>query len=478
MINNFNPYLTAIVGANTDIQLMTSGNDGLAVINYICNYITKNSANIDSMKLFLKIARQKTKNVPLPLVTNLSASQNVARSLFIRFTSELTNCTQIALNEISTKLLGLKMCYSGSEFCNLNLYSVHRALQKYKELKEEHDILDMDFSESIRITLQLSVLFNAVENYIFRDISLEDTSWYEFSSYFSVEQRTDYTHFPHNSDHRFYNRGGMSLNSKEKVPVIAGLVPKAPDESSTDLEITHYHETMHLLFKPWRTFEHIISASSNLDGYNELALDHIRNFEFLRRSNDEAKRQAEKDKLEIHDTDDEQEFEPDIEFPKNLTKTECSDLLEKFSIEDLHQVKGIELDSKNQILNELFSLKISSQSLRNVVDPIIHYSTSWSQLRIQQDDTEETIFRTVKPLTSSHKILQNQTLITEFIKVFSLNKKQSRIFRIICTHSLQLTKKQMKIYVGGEGGTGKSRIIHSLTDYYSKLGIGNIKIYD
>jgi hypothetical protein len=49
---------------------------------------------------------------------------------------------------------------------------------------------------------------------------------------------------------------------------------------------------------------------------------------------------------------------------------------------------------------------------------------------------------------------------------FKLNKEQERAFRIIANHSVSLHKDQLKMYLGGMGGTGKSRVLEALSDFF------------
>ena len=65
MVNNFNIWLSLVVNSNTDVQLLTSGNSGLAIIQYICNYITKNSIGVDNIYMLQKLSLQRTLTNPL-----------------------------------------------------------------------------------------------------------------------------------------------------------------------------------------------------------------------------------------------------------------------------------------------------------------------------------------------------------------------------------------------------------------------------
>ena len=57
-------------------------------------------------------------------------------------------------------------------------------------------------------------------------------------------------------------------------------------------------------------------------------------------------------------------------------------------------------------------------------------------------------------------------MITEF----TLNVEQARAFKIICQQSLQKDVEPLKMYIGGAGGTGKSRVINELREFFIRRG--------
>ncbi|KAH9851804.1 hypothetical protein C2E23DRAFT_708676, partial [Lenzites betulinus] len=49
-----------------------------------------------------------------------------------------------------------------------------------------------------------------------------------------------------------------------------------------------------------------------------------------------------------------------------------------------------------------------------------------------------------------------------------LNSEQARAFRIIAEHSTENNPEPLRMYLGGFGGTGKSRVIQALTAYFNE----------
>ncbi|TFK91099.1 hypothetical protein K466DRAFT_483491, partial [Polyporus arcularius HHB13444] len=50
---------------------------------------------------------------------------------------------------------------------------------------------------------------------------------------------------------------------------------------------------------------------------------------------------------------------------------------------------------------------------------------------------------------------------------WTLNAEQRRAFKIVAEHSLQSNAEPLRMFLGGFGGTGKSRVINALTSYFA-----------
>lgn len=56
--------------------------------------------------------------------------------------------------------------------------------------------------------------------------------------------------------------------------------------------------------------------------------------------------------------------------------------------------------------------------------------------------------------------------ISEMVQKWTLNTEQARAFKIVAEHSLTVGQDPLRMYLGGPGGTGKSRVINALKDYF------------
>ncbi len=58
--------------------------------------------------------------------------------------------------------------------------------------------------------------------------------------------------------------------------------------------------------------------------------------------------------------------------------------------------------------------------------------------------------------------------VDQVIQEWTLNLEQSHAFRIIAEHSLEDKPKALRMFLGGQGGTGKSRVINALKSFFEK----------
>ena len=61
-----------------------------------------------------------------------------------------------------------------------------------------------------------------------------------------------------------------------------------------------------------------------------------------------------------------------------------------------------------------------------------------------------------------------QATIEDISSHFSLNQEQSRAFRIVANHACDPDSEQLKMYVGGMAGTGKSQVLRALSEFFSR----------
>jgi len=66
------------------------------------------------------------------------------------------------------------------------------------------------------------------------------------------------------------------------------------------------------------------------------------------------------------------------------------------------------------------------------------------------------------------KTKHSRDVIDDIIIEFNLNKEQERAFCIIANHATTSSSEQLKMYLGGMGGTGKSQVIKALISMFER----------
>lgn len=82
----------------------------------------------------------------------------------------------------------------------------------------------------------------------------------------------------------------------------------------------------------------------------------------------------------------------------------------------------------------------------------------------------DSLHRDVHLCTGELTITDKKRIMDEVSLEFSLNEEQDRAFRIVANHSIE--PKQccpLSLFLSGPGGTGKSRVIDSITTFFSRL---------
>jgi hypothetical protein len=90
-----------------------------------------------------------------------------------------------------------------------------------------------------------------------------------------------------------------------------------------------------------------------------------------------------------------------------------------------------------------------------------HNRNQWSD----DNDVEMTDYAGDFPQGDEQEVVVN---LDEVIENWTLNTEQARVFRIIAEHSLKNKPTPLRMMLGGPGGTGKSRVIDALCDFFKR----------
>lgn len=70
--------------------------------------------------------------------------------------------------------------------------------------------------------------------------------------------------------------------------------------------------------------------------------------------------------------------------------------------------------------------------------------------------------------SSVDQMLGENISVEEIVHDWTLNTEQARAFKLIALHSTERKSKPLRMYLGGPGGTGKSRVIQALMDFFRR----------
>ena len=105
-------------------------------------------------------------------------------------------------------------------------------------------------------------------------------------------------------------------------------------------------------------------------------------------------------------------------------------------------------------------IETTATSSADVIQPVVMTNIGANQIPTQ---TESRIME-IPPSTIPTP--EANVSVEELVTTWTLNTEQARAFEIITSHSMERNPKPLRMYLGGPGGTGKSRVIHALTDFF------------
>ena len=107
-------------------------------------------------------------------------------------------------------------------------------------------------------------------------------------------------------------------------------------------------------------------------------------------------------------------------------------------------------------------VEITEAAPTNVIQPLVMTSAGGSQNSASAES------QVVQIPPSDSQTLEEDVSIEEIVRTWNLNTEQARAFTVIASHSVKPKSKPLRMYLGGPGGTGKSRVIQALTDFFKR----------
>ena len=299
------------------------------------------------------------------------------------------------------------------------------------------------------------------------------------------------------------------VNNATRIPSFVGANLPRCDQGDRE----YYCSTMLALFKPWRQGTDLKCADKLWDeefsdhSFSEEQRRYMRNFnlryECLDARDDyraQMSKNGEDTIIGSWDKDDSEEVDDDLQgiSPENVELDDVpTDVL--YSGPN-HMRRMKEMEAVGRMLTSMgwadpnapVGLPLELFTPAKILPGVLWEQEIEKLKQKVQDKKNEHNINSVKAVQSSEAVQKSRTsmavkivdksyleqdfhingaseLILSIIKDFTLNKEQERAIRIIANHAISSKTsdpEQLRMYIGGMGGTGKSQIIKALSQFF------------
>ena len=296
------------------------------------------------------------------------------------------------------------------------------------------------------------------------------------------------------------------VDNAARVPNFVGA--NLPRRDQGDRE--YYCRTMLVLFKPWRkgtdlkATDHLWDEEFQRHSFSEEQVRYMRNFNVRYEcldARDDYRAQMKKSGNTIIGSwvvdqedevkDDPQDVSPDNDaFDDTPTHPLDSGPINKRRINEIHAVThmmtsmgwtdpsppvGLSPTSFTPdkiIPGVTWEQEIETLKQKVLEEKIKHYTHPADNCRVSETSHKSHVANVVKVVDKSYlesdfRIEGESNLIDSVVKDFSLNGEQERALRIVANHAISPEHDQLRMYLGGIGGTGKSQVIKALSSFFT-----------
>lgn len=520
-VNAYNLWLSLMTHGNHDCQFLLTKDHALAIIYYIMKYISKLEAGFHT-KLTVAAAVRKAMRS-----SDYMSDVDIAKLFLIKTYNKLDTLREVGLPEAISHLLDVPDHYTDAVFESLHTsyllsYAKHLAQRPGtdeddqpagadRQPPDDDDGLD---STIIKNSRGYSIV-SQCDDYAHRGPHLAQLAFYDYVSLvYKVKQKGG---IPFASDHpQHYTHHQYVRERSSVIPSLLGRLLFVTKHSTEMEKKEDYYLLLSCLFVPWSFHQpHKLGAhesweqlyATNVPKISPRLRYHIENLDLLHKSKEESQfdamqQRAKSDEQVDTDADDDEEARPlrndgDMEWDdeneemeeEELHATQEDAMIESIVWESLernpdwyvHEAVDANLDagflpSPPESLTSghnpnttsdstVFFSPIPSKNLKELLKSIKAAKQNENQLnRRSSRPTQSTVFLT--------GIAEVEAAIHDVVKRFTLNSKQARAFTIIAKHSagLDRDRKQLRMGVFGEGGTGKSTLVNAIRHWFDLIG--------
>jgi hypothetical protein len=526
-MNTFTPCLTYLMRCNTDVTSLSSGTSIKAIVSYISDYVTKPALKTHQIFSSMYDVFERNK---IQLGTDVKTESDAGRRLILKIVNSLNAKMEIGSPMASMYLLGNPDHYTGHQFLCFWWKSYVTYLRKSNDENEKGSETEAfkpssesDDCDHVRIGQENGVYIATtnVDDYKYRPDVYANVSLYEWIQT-SHKRRANKKEMEKLQDSSSAKSTGNTYNKFkdghpmrathvvkcdfERLPyivpnIVGGALPRH-DAGNRD----YYCCTMLTLFCPWREALCIKLPSESWESAFNAYQFSTRQKQLMRNFN-----------LRYECLDARDDFhallkkktnsrtpwynggESDAEVDDDFVKMPPIGRIDHGVLGKSYRYALKMMDSMSSTLRTAGWLDQCSEVVANAyvrLHPEYVPGSSWSNIiknrciaifkekfaSYEPPLQSENGFHGKIRLQSLVRILtgeyfrrdfvtekkETNELIDNTVAHFSLNEEQERAFRIIANHVSAPATEQLKMYLGGMGGTGKSQVIKALIHLFSQ----------
>jgi ATP-dependent DNA helicase PIF1 len=501
-LNGYNKWLSLMTRANHDCQFLLTKDHAIAIIYYIMKYISKPEAASHTKLTVSAAVRDAMQNSTADYMSDV----DVTKRFLIKIYNKLDTQREVGVPEAISHLLNISDHYTDSMFERLHTSHLLRYVDRLSLSKDEQPDSDNEQDETLDSQLIVSnnkyTIISPFDNYAHRGPSFANYCLYDYVSMVYKSKEKGGVHFetehPQHKSHRQFVR-----QQSYAIPNLLGRLLFV-SKSSRDLNKQNdYYRIVCWLFIPWSFHSpHVVSDGSwkefyeaNIEGISPRLLYHIDNLDLLHKSKEESQidvlqQKARSDEKIVDGWEDDRMLDgSDNDDSKDSSDYE-NDTNDDVDVVVEEIISSSSTERDDWYVHEAIDAHLdagyfpSQQPDTTFTDMFHHCSISVDELKHSIEMVKQEIMEQAKRIAMKPSVRQPLVFITGpaemevaiqmVVEKYTLNKEQARAFSIIAKHSLGQSKVGSQLLMGtfGEGGTGKSRIIEAIRDWFGLINQG------
>lgn len=504
-LNGYNKWLALMTHANHDCQFLLTKDHAISIMYYIMKYISKPEAASHTKLTIAAGVRDAMQNSATGFMTDV----DIAKRFLIRTYHKLDAQREIGVPEAISHLLNLPDHYTDAVFERLHTSHLLQYVKQFScNEQAEHDEpnSDNDMDDMLDVQLikkdQKYGVVSSFDDYAYRGPSLTDLCLYDYCSIVYKKKRNGgiaFTaeHLQHRSHCQFIRQDSYA------VPNLLGRLLFITNRSEDLNKREDYYCILSFLFMPWsyhsphrtqdRSWEEFYVT--NIDTIAARHLHHVANLDLLHRSKEESRidvlqQKARSDEMVLSGWEGDEMLSSYEDGPIGDPYDEIG------PNEDVNDIIDGIMSSLSQQNNDWYVQEAVDANLdssylstpsdwKMAGDNTCYYCpASMNEMKHAIEMLKIQMKQSAESTTASHSLREPLVFLTGSAEIdvaiqgivgkYTLNGEQSRALRIIAHQSLGIGRvgDQLLMGVFGEGGTGKSRVIEAIRDWFNFIGHG------